>query len=799
MADFTACANIILEQAPHLKPEEAKVMAEEIGQNFLKEKGRGNNKSFNDLATEFILQTSKSNKTKSANKFRNDLKDFVNTSLWEKKYFASKMNIEDFFQNELVGSLGKGIGTRDSIAGQVLASYEIELAEVTRQFRKTGIDDLIHDPKILKEGLERDMAIEMYNLGQPEGFIPRLTGSKIAKQFAEIVDSRSNNLINVLNKLGSNIKKIPGYIVRNSHDISKLKKIGKEQWMKDVDGWVDQFTTYKNVTNKDAFLSQVYDNLRDGIHHYKAGTGSDSLYNSTGSLANKLSSTRLLQWKDGNAFYDYMVKYGPGEGGLVTGVYSGLEQMSKNAALMNRLGADPENFLKNFQRHILNNPEVRNAPKNAKVISKINPDIPRNKVENWFASISGKDAIPVGDGTVARFSAGLRIFTNISHLGFTTIRSFPDIALMALEASQQGIPILKSLANSIKTISSLNSAERKAIGEGIEVSLLSMSSDMLARMGSLDNLPGLLSKTQRLYFKANLLQWWTSSHRQGFQTMLANNLGNNAKLSFKNIHPKLQEKLKEYGINSREWDIIRINPQAFEGKTFITPSTVQDNVLKRKLQNYFIDSSDFAILFPRANERATMFGGFRPGDPIGEARRFFWHFKSFPLTVLTRPVGRMWKRGEYANLAMLISSMTVMGFASQMLIDVLKGRTPRDTTDPQAWIEASIKGGSLGLYGDALFGMFADEFKSRDLVSIAGPEFAEFADIMELMSQASRGDLKATRLLKKLMNMTPNLFYAKGAMDNLIWWPLIEEVDPGAKKKTERNFKKRTGQEFILP
>ena len=53
-----------------------------------------------------------------------------------------------------------------------------------------------------------------------------------------------------------------------------------------------------------------------------------------------------------------------------------------------------------------------------------------------------------------------------------------------------------------------------------------------------------------------------------------------------------------------------------------------------------MDRADFAVPMPSASERAIMNLGTQDGTPLGIAARLITQFKSFPITVLHKSLGR---------------------------------------------------------------------------------------------------------------------------------------------------------------
>src|SRR5690606_6705303 len=189
-----------------------------------------------------------------------------------------------------------------------------------------------------------------------------------------------------------------------------------------------------------------------------------------------------------------------------------------------------------------------------------------------------------------------------------------------------------------------------------------------------------------------------------------------------------------------------------------------------------------------------------PGTVLGEALRFFWQFKSFPLTVIHRAIGReiygygaeslseaLFKgKGDMIGLASLIVQSAFFGYGAMVIKDLAKGREPREFSRKTA-LAALAQGGGLGIYGDFLFGEYS-RYGNSALATLAGPTFGQFDDIIDLYQKFRDGDDAAASVVRIAINNTPfvNLFYTRIALDYLIIYRLQEMANPGYLKRMER-------------
>jgi hypothetical protein len=143
--------------------------------------------------------------------------------------------------------------------------------------------------------------------------------------------------------------------------------------------------------------------------------------------------------------------------------------------------------------------------------------------------------------------------------------------------------------------------------------------------------------------------------------------------------------------------------------------------------------------------------------------------------------------------------MTLFGYGAMTAKDAIKGKTPRDPTDPQTMAAAMLQGGAMGIYGDFLLGE-SSRFGRSLLETIGGPVPSTIADIDELRARLMHGDDVAGSTLKTIISNTPfiNLFYTKTALDYLIIYRIQEAMNPGYLRRMERRIEKENNQTFFL-
>lgn len=229
-----------------------------------------------------------------------------------------------------------------------------------------------------------------------------------------------------------------------------------------------------------------------------------------------------------------------------------------------------------------------------------------------------------------------------------------------------------------------------------------------------------------------------------------------------------------------------------------------------RLQRYYADEVDSAVITPDARTTAFTRRGTQAGDTMGEALRLFWQFKTFPIGVIQRGLmrefygydkGRGGRLGvsEAKGLALMLVASTAFGYLGMTLKDMARGRLPRPPDDWRTWRDAMSSGGSLGIYGDYLLGSQA-RFNRGFLSQLGGPTVGRADELLSIAQTVQSGDDPRAKALRLAVSAIPynNLFYTKTAVDYLFMYELQEAMNPGYLRRFERTISEETGAEWWL-
>lgn len=723
-------------------------------------------------------------------------------------------------------------GTKYNVEGGRL-SAEARQKEYSRRLmgglisalKDKGVLEAFTDPRA---GIEREVAIELFEMDKPKGRVG-ITNNPVARKVAEAINLAQENARRLTNLAGANIKKMPGYIVRQSHDARAMQKAGFDEWQKFVMPLLDLRKTFRGMDPQKG-MQVAYRHLTTGSDMFLV----DELdpgevgFSGPGNLAKRLSESRVLHFKDGESWHTYNQRFGRQY--LNEAVINGLERAGNHIGLMQVLGTNPESMLQKLTEKYSQLAQVKG---DAKDMGRLRG----NYIKTLYAQISGQIHM-VDDWSVAYVGSTVRAIQSTAKLGGAVLSSVTDLVTAAGELRFQGKGILSSYADLIKERAALVDAKQhKDFYEMLGVGMDGLMGGIVARFHANDQLPGSLARLQQSFFKLNGLQWWTNTWQKAVAGVMSRDLAMQAKLTHAKLEPDFQRLLNLYGIGAKEWELYRGLTKAFpDGREYLTPDLVGNltdeqvltyigkdapareilrtkDELASKLRSMIIDRTDYAVIKPDARTNVLLNWGLKRGTAAGEAVRMLMQFKAFPLAMLQK----VWQReiyggganslgeaflrgkGDMRGMAHLLAMSMVFGYIAMTAKDAFKGRKPRDPMDPNTLLASFMQGGGAGIYGDFLFGG-VNRYGSSFWGTALGPTGSSLEDLYKLYNRALQGDDTASAGLKFVLGHTPfaNLFWLRPAMDYLFLYDLQEALNPGALGRIEGFAKKYNDQEYWL-
>lgn len=624
-----------------------------------------------------------------------------------------------------------------------------------------------------------------------------------AQQFHEVAEGLRQRF----NRAGGDIGKLEGWDLPHHHSQPRVAKAGRKQWKADILPMLDR-RRYLNedgsVMNTDQ-LSQFLDHAWETIATGGANKASPGAFRGSGARANRGNESRQIHFKDAQSYIDYQKSYG--ERSLYEVLVGHIEGVSKDVAMVEGMGPNPDHTYRHFRDSILADEKLADPTKVGKL------DEQAIRTDALYNEVAGK-RLPVASEHLAKAFDTLRSWLIAARLGSSVITSFSDDATLHLTGRVNQLPAMQLLANELHALNRLNKTEeRMANRAGLALNSMLAS---LNRFGQGTLGASWSKKLANATLRASGLNAMTEARRRAFGTTMMGAIGSITRSArdLAALDPHDYRILHSKGITDTEfkvWKLAQLENWGGGNNTMLTPDAiyrVPDAAISHlgeprqlreqaatRLLATVLEETDTAVIEPGARERTISGGMTQRGTWKGELTRSFFLFKSFPMAMIMRH----WERGmsmpntggKAAYLATLMAATTVMGMASLQVSELLAGRDPRNM-NPIAkggvrnWIAAMLKGGSLGIYGDFLFSD-ATQHGGSPLATLEGPVLGEVEDMFNLtqgnIMRAAQGQkthfgAEAVKMVKGNMPGA-SLWYAKSALDHLIFQRLQEYFSPG--------------------
>ncbi|HBS4243439.1 TPA: hypothetical protein MAH22_004614 [Klebsiella quasipneumoniae subsp. quasipneumoniae] len=691
--------------------------------------------------------------------------------------------------------------------------------KATRDYALSQIQEAFEavDPRFFHlfedEASVRDLVYEMR--GQDTGNVRAKKGAKAWAGVTELLRQRFNDA-------GGDIGYLENWGIPQHHSMEKVGRVPQDKWVSDVIGKLDRKYYIKDDGQlmSDAelktFLGEAYNTIATGGLNKLSDTG----MRISGARSNRGNASRQIHFKDADSYLEYQREYG--DRSLWEVMVGHLEGISKDIALVETYGPNPDHVF----RSILDEVTAEQATANPERTGRIKRLA--NSTENLYNFIAGKTQ-PIANPHIARWSDNIRNWMVASRLGSALLASFSDLGTMYMSAKVANIPMNRLFINQLEAMNPANRTElarARRAGLAMESLLGSVNRWAMDNMG-----PSVSRWAATAVMRASGLTAWTDAHKRAYGVTMMGSLGEVVSRApdLRSLDDSDFRILKSKGITEQDFSVWKLAQQEDWGNgntTMLTPESIMripDAAVMhlglpervrfeamRRLLAAVSEEVDMAVITPGAREQLLTGGGLQRGTWKGELTRSVFLFKSFPISVVlrhwTRAMGMPSAGGRAAYIAAFLASTTMLGALSQQLNDLASGRNPREMTGKDAgkfWLGALLKGGGLGLYGDFLLSDHT-RYGGGALASMLGPVAGLVDDVVKLAQgiplNAVEGKPEQTGgdLVKLGKGLIPgaNLWYAKAALDHMIFNQLQEYFSPGYLRKMEQRSKKEFNQTY---
>ncbi|ELE9701323.1 hypothetical protein RM391_003194 [Enterobacter kobei] len=691
--------------------------------------------------------------------------------------------------------------------------------KATRDYALSQIQEAFEavDPRFFHlfedEASVRDLVYEMR--GQDTGNVRAKKGAKAWAGVTELLRQRFNDA-------GGDIGYLENWGIPQHHSMEKVGRVSQDKWVSDVIGKLDRKYYIKDDGQlmSDAelttFLGEAYNTIATGGLNKLSDTG----MRISGARSNRGNASRQIHFKDADSYLEYQREYG--DRSLWEVMVGHLEGISKDIALVETYGPNPDHVF----RSILDEVTAEQATANPERTGRIKRLA--NSTENLYNFIAGKTQ-PIANPHIARWSDNIRNWMVASRLGSALLASFSDLGTMYMSAKVANIPMNRLFMNQLEAMNPANRTElarARRAGLAMESLLGSVNRWAMDNMG-----PSVSRWAATAVMRASGLTAWTDAHKRAYGVTMMGSLGEVVSRApdLRSLDDSDFRILKSKGITEQDFSVWKMAQQEDWGNgntTMLTPESIMripDAAVMhlglpervrfeamRRLLAAVSEEVDMAVITPGARVQLLTGGGLQRGTWKGELTRSVFLFKSFPISVVmrhwSRAMGMPSAGGRAAYIGTFIASTTILGALSQQLNDMASGRNPREMTGeeaPKFWLGALLKGGGLGLYGDFLLSDHT-RYGGGALASMLGPVAGLVDDVVKLGQgiplNAVEGKPEQTGgdLVKLGKGLIPgaNLWYAKAALDHMIFNQMQEYFSPGYLRKVEQRSKKQFNQTY---
>lgn len=604
------------------------------------------------------------------------------------------------------------------------------------------------------------------------------------------------------NAAGADIGRLDYGYLPQRHAIGRVAREGQEAWANAVLPLLDR-TRYVDEAGQpmdDAAVLRLLNGAWETISTGGLNKVEPGQFMARGSRASRFDEAhRVIHFKDGDAYADYMARFG--ESDMFQGIIGHVGMMSKTIAMMEELGP---NSAATFR--LLKDLAERGdgAPKREMGVVSL---------DALWDTINGTASVPVSV-RMAEVGQQVRGYMVATKLQGTLLSAITDVPMMLLTAKSNGMTWGRSLSALVAGIGGAKKARAaQRLGLGVDA--------MIGEMGRFyeDNMAtGFTNNLANATMRLGLLQAWSNALRLGFEVELSGHLWDLKETSWGALNVRARNIMEGTGVTAADWAIWQ-KAVDVDGRGVLTKEGilaidgVDDRTKARaiaRLLGYIDSEANTGVMTQDAQTRATITQGIRPGTPMGEAARYGFQFKSFGIAMVQKLIRRMrympTRAGRNGYAVATMTALTMMGALSLWLRDLASGRDPRDPASGKFWMAAFIQGGGMGIFGDLIWTGVGGNARGgqANWAGFLGPTFGTVADFTNITlgnaARAAEGkevDFGADAVRFARSN-TPfiNLWYARAALDQMVFHDLQEQLSPGYLRRQRQRFKKEFGQEF---
>ena len=657
------------------------------------------------------------------------------------------------------------------------------------------------------------------------------SGDALAKQGAKAFHEVAEEARRVFNEAGGDIGRLDDWGMPQHHSQERVAIAGRDAWIDAILPLLDR-TRYADdlgMPRSDADLRQFLGKAWDTIATNGHANREPGQFKGTGKRASRHAESRQIHFKDADSVIKYWDQFG--DKTAVEVLTGHIEVMSRDIAFIEHFGPNPNVTFQTLRDVALTRATTAEPTKTTSLEGRA------AKLEELWNYASGRTK-PSANIKVSNVADGIANLNVAGKLGGSVIASlFGDKPMMEAVAHMNNLPMMQRWRTELSLLNPKNKMDRRLLQrQGLMLdSVRSGLNRFYEGLGKI----GTTGKLANAVMRVTGMQAINDIRKGAFGLSLMDAIGHEITkgVDFGKLADSDIRTLRNYGITEADWNIWKLAKLDDLGKgnnTVLTPESVSRITDAELMAAKFADSpaaaarvrrdatvkllgainteSEFAIVTPGWRERATFYGDLQRGTVKGEIARSVLQFKSFPWAMLQRSMDAVANMdgptNKAAMTAFLLMSTTMAGAMIMQTREVLTGKDPRKMVDEdwhKFWGAAFLQGGALGIYGDFLYSVDKTRYGSGPLEALAGPTMGpllELGLVQPLTAAKKAIEGKETHLLAQtvqdLKGFVPggNIWYAKAAMEHLVWQQVMEAMSPGYLSSMRRRTAKEYGQKW---
>jgi len=626
----------------------------------------------------------------------------------------------------------------------------------------------------------------------------------------------------------------------------------RRTWVDDVYNSQDrsQYVNSDGTPMNDAEYRQAL----EAIYETKSTDGAQKLepgqFMGTGGLKNRGSQRRVMAFKDATSHFSYMDRYTKQP--VVGVMMSHLQSFSRDLGVIKAFGPDAANNFKLLADRLYQQSVATGGGGHKKA----DMQTQHGMVQRMFDSMAGLNGVQ-NSGVFSSAVGGLRNLMTSAMLGTSVFTAASDQAIMRVNAQALGFT-RDGMRLSVNTLRNLFNGDAKRANAELGL-LVDTHAAVVSKMGGFDLTRGVTGWFAEKTLKWSGLIAMDRANKASFGLLMYKNIGELTRryATLDAVAGSDKQILAAKGWSAEDWAIMNaaeLRPLTAKGHKGMTPDAIYavpearireiladrinqvraganealsnlgelSDARLKQLREAFNAEAEQTINRMVRNARAEAAQkllGITHGemtsavttatgidtferDHAGQLMKSFMLFKTTPIAGYRQMINRVRDLETMPAVkffASYIAGTTLAGMFANQMNALLTGNDPMDMTKPSTWVQALLKGGSFGIYGDFLL-QDHTQYGTSVAGTLGGPVLGFAENLSNLLitnpwkAMSGKETTFGADAVKTFRQVIPfaNLWYTKAITNHLILQQLQEIANPGyndrVRDRAQREF-----------